>query len=207
MKHYIIFTVDIHPIGGTELLSAGKAKYLEQNDWKVTIFFTGASSGECEVPYLTKYVSSCAFAEMWEYRPYKVSKSFRDSILDRMIQVLRIDSTIENEILIESHDDFVAYWAELLAERIHGRHFYITTNEYFRTLGNEFEDNLDFFYFKYQRRELFGTNKSLNKLFNGYRGIKEFERFAPEGVNVAKEQDAIQDIKNQDVELKLGGGG
>ena len=207
LKHYIFFTVDIHPIGGTSSLAAGRARYLERNGWKVTIFFTGSPHGESDIPSLTKYVSGCGFAEMWEYRPYRMSKQYRDEILDKMVKILQIDSTIPNEILIESHDDFVAYWAELLAEKVHGRHFYLTCNEAFRTPWSAFDENLDFFLFKYQRHEIFGSIGALQKLFGGYRGMENFERFVPEGVSVAKEEDAIQDVENQDVELKTRGGG
>ena len=37
MKLYIIITLDIHPIGGMQLYTAGKAAFLEKNGWKVVV--------------------------------------------------------------------------------------------------------------------------------------------------------------------------
>ena len=206
MKHYIIFTYELRPIGGTQALVAGRANYLEKHGWIVYTFFNNFLSGECEIPSLTKYVPGFGFRAIGMC-PYKLPNRDREEILNRMIDRLRIDPTMENEIIIESHYDTAAYWAELLAERVHARHYFITCDELFRGENTTYEENLDFFLFKYQRREIFGNQSSLNKILNGYHGFEHFERITPPGVSAGKEQDAIQDVENQDVELKTRGGG
>ena len=201
MKHYIIFTYELRPIGGTQALVAGRANYLEKHGWIVYTFFNNFLSGECEIPSLTKYVPGFGFRAIGMC-PYKLPNRDREEILNRMIDRLRIDPTMENEIIIESHYDTAAYWAELLAERVHARHYFITCDELFRGENTTYEENLDFFLFKYQRREIFGNQSSLNKILNGYHGFEHFERITPPGVSAGKEQDAIQDVENQDIELK-----
>ena len=195
MKKYVIFTNDIHPIGGTQMLVAGRAKYLENHDWQVYIFFGGAPFGTSDIPSLTKYISGCGFNELWK-RPYKLSDQDRNRVLDRMVDILRIDPTIENEIIIESHEENLASWAELLAERVHARHFFIACNEVYRGDNKYYFENLDFFYFKHQRREIFISNNTIKKLFNGHRGLEKRSLEIPAGVNAGKEMDAIQDVKN-----------
>lgn len=188
------------------MLTAGRANYLEKHGWIVHILFNWESTGESEIPSLTKYIFGCGLQEIGT-RPYKMSAQVRNRTLDRMIDILRIDNTIDNEIIIESHYDVAAYWAELLAERIHARHFFVACNETYRDSGRFYSENLDFFYFKYQRGELFSTNLSLQKLFEGYRGLENFKVDIPSNVKITREQDAVQDIENQDIELKTRGGG
>lgn len=52
-------------------------------------------------------------------------------------------------------------------------------------------DNLDFFYFKWKRNELVGTDGALQKLFNGYKNVTKTQIEMPETV---REQDAVQDV-------------
>ena len=200
MKKYIIFTYQIHRIGGTQLLTAGKAAYLEKNGWEVYVFTRGESHGESEVPSLTKYISGCGFHELY-YRPYKMSDQDRNRVLDRMVEILRIDETIENEIIIESHYDVVAYWAELLAERIHARHFTFMHDEEFRGPLRFYEENLVFFYFKHLRREfLVGSDR----LFNGYRNFtNRLYDELPYELNYGCEPEPIQGVDNPDVDTIL----
>ena len=115
-----------------------------------------------------------------------------------MVNILRIDNTIENEIIIESHYDVASYWAELLAERINARHFAIILNVSFRNDWNAYFDNLDFFYCKYLRRELLTVP---DKMFNGYRNLEDisYDDLSPE-INWGCEQDPIQDFQNPNVD-------
>ena len=47
MKKYVFFTADIYPVGGIQIYLSGKIKYLEQNDWKVYVFYNGFYKGKC----------------------------------------------------------------------------------------------------------------------------------------------------------------
>ena len=202
----MIFTNDIHPIGGTQMFVAGRSKYLENHDWQVYMFFGGAPFGISDIPSLTKYISGCGFSELWK-RPYKISDHDRNRVLDRMVDILRIDPTIENEIIIESHEEKLSFWAELLAERVHGRHFFITCNEVYRNENQFYFENLDFFYFKSQRREIISDSERFKKLFNGHRDSKENLLQFPNDVHGIVEMDAVQDVENQIIDqLSIRGG-
>lgn len=39
-KFFVIFTSDIHSVGGMQMYTAGKAKYLKENGWEVQVFFS-----------------------------------------------------------------------------------------------------------------------------------------------------------------------
>ena len=54
MKLYIIFTLDIHPIGGMQLYTAGKADYLKRNGWEVVVFYPGSNDENCAVTSLNR---------------------------------------------------------------------------------------------------------------------------------------------------------
>lgn len=55
MKKYVFFTADIYPVGGIQIYLSGKIKYLEQNDWKVYVFYNGFYKGKCVFPKLNEY--------------------------------------------------------------------------------------------------------------------------------------------------------
>lgn len=97
-----------------------------------------------------------------------------------------------------------AYWAELFASRVGGRHFFCAVHEGFRNIpgvflleGRYFEDNLDFFYFKWQRNEMICTEKSCMALFNGYKNVTAPKYKMPPTV---VEMHPIQDVENFPVE-------
>ena len=56
MKKYVIITADIHPIGGMQLYTAGKAEYLSDNGWKVWVLYSGSNKADCAIKSLNKYV-------------------------------------------------------------------------------------------------------------------------------------------------------
>ena len=196
MKKYVCFTADIHHIGGMQMFTAGKAKYFKNHDWQVYVFFIGVSYGKSDIPLLDEYIAGCGFLEIWK-RPYKLSDYERNKVLDKMVEIMRIDSTVENEIIIESQEEKGAFWAELLAERVHGRHFFITCNETFRGWYQYYFENLDFFYFKHQRREILSDPERFRKLFDGHRGLEENIFQLPNDVYGIMEMDAVQDAENQ----------
>ena len=112
-----------------------------------------------------------------------------------MILRLGITSVKKYEIIIESHTDAFAYWAELLAAKLGAQHFFFCTNENYRPSAMEaslfFADNLDFFYFKWKRNEVVGGEKVLQKLFNGYKNVTKPQVEMPDTV---REMDPIQDV-------------
>lgn len=194
-KIFIFFTSEIITIGGMQMYVAGKANYLQNRNWQVYVFFEGPREAKSAIPYLTQYIKSGGGMNFFSTPPYKMKKYEQNYYLSIMLDRLELYNANEYEIIIESHADILGYWAELLAAQIGARHFFICCNEIYRptqTLPNKtYEDNLDFFYFKWQRNELVGSKSVINKLFNGYKGVTKTLVEIPDNV---REQDAIQDV-------------
>lgn len=191
MKQYVIITYDIHPIGGTQAYTAGKARYLEKEGWHVVVFFAGLKEGQCAISFLDRYL--VGGIRGLAYLPYRIDEDYRELILSQMEQCLPKGA---EEIIIESHYDVAAFWGELIAEKVSGRHYVFCCNEYYRTVNNivkYYDENLDYFAFKYERNELITTDVVIQKLFNGYRNINESKIKYPQ---LIVEQDPIQDVDN-----------
>lgn len=190
MKKYVFFTADIYPIGGIQIYVSGKAKYLEENGWKVYAFFNGFNEGECAFPKLNDYRSGkipCLF-----FLPNMLSDKRVSNALEAMKR--RIEYSPEDTIYIESHYDLPAFWAELFAQEVNGTHVCLCCNETFRGRRKYYERHIDFFKFKYDRNELAGiSNISMKKLFDG----KSYDIPESESrVFVAAGDDRVQDVEN-----------
>lgn len=55
-KIYVFFTAAIIPIGGMQMYTAGKAKYLEKLGWKVYIFVPESKYNVPIIPTVDKYL-------------------------------------------------------------------------------------------------------------------------------------------------------
>ena len=193
-KLYIFFTYDISTVGGTQMYTAGKARYLQSRGWQVAIFCDHFIKDHSDIPYLNQYMHPNAGMDFLARPPYKIRQHEIKYCLNFMVRQLNISDPNDYEILIESHADVQAYWAELLALVLGARHFFVACNEVFRNFpGRFYEDNLDFFYFKWKRKEMvddFGD--TIVKLFNGYKNVTK-PLFMPPFPTV-REMDAIQDV-------------
>lgn len=194
-KLYIFFTYSIDVIGGTQMYVAGKARYLQQRGWQVIVFFAGPRDGKAVIPSLTQYLQTGGGMYFLALPPYKFKSFEQNYCLHELLKRLGKISFDEYEIIIESHDDMQAYWAELLAEKIGARHFMVCCNETYRptalTPNKSYGDNPDFFYFKWRRNELVGRDAVLKKLFNGYKNVTAPLSEMPDTV---REMDAVQDV-------------
>lgn len=199
MDHYIIFTANIHPIGGMQTYVAGKAKFLEAGGWKVTVFFSGRNNnGGCAVKSLEKYKAGW-FPEI-SIPPGNWPAFMRKAALREMCK--QIGDT-DGRIVIESQASAYALWGELLAKEIGAKHFCFLCNETFRGKDRFYEEYLDFFDFKYGRRELAGiSGTSLSRLFDGYQYVPPEENVtftaAYEGPVQDVENDAVNRIERAD---------
>lgn len=193
MKKYIIITADIHPIGGMQLYTVGKAEYLSDNGWKVWVLYSGSNKADCAIKSLNKYVDG-AF-NFLEIRPYLIPRLFIKKALQHVVDLIEREDS--DEIYIESQADVQALWGELLAKKINAKHICFSCNEQFRGLYKHYEDNIDFFWFKFQRRELLGIRTdSMKKLFEGYYNVPEGNEFVFDAV----EADPIQNIHSTAVD-------
>jgi len=195
LKKYIFLTVDIHPIGGIQNYIAGKAKYLKKQGWDVVIFFGGYPTGTCLMPTLNEYIDG-GILELIK-QPGEWTKHIRELTLSKMKELIQYDKDNKVKIVIESHDDVLALWGELLAEKIHAKHMCFICNEKFRGPKKHYAEHFCFFDFKHSRKELLGIHKeSLEQLFEGYKEVKPEERYS----FVAANEGPVQDVENKAVE-------
>ena len=189
---YIIFTCDIHPIGGMQLLTAGKAEVLESMGWEVFVFFPAHGMGRCALPYLDKY-NNGGICEL-TLPPFKWSKHNITNTIDRMCSI--IGTCAKNErIIIESHYDIASQWGEILASRIKAKHMLFLCNEIYRGKGKYYVEFLDYYDFKHKRRELAGEmDDILYKLFDGYKTVPNDETYI-----FKYDENPIRDIENDKI--------
>ncbi len=187
MKKYIFLTANIHPIGGMQLYTSGKAKYLEKNGWKVFVVYDGNPLDSFQVGDLAKF-NDGAFPIV-SLRPNYLSKTILEHMLKRLKKLISFSK--EDCICVESHSDILALWGEYIAKKLHAKHVCFNCNEVFRGHNKHYEEYMDFFWFKYKRKELLGLHvDTMNKLFDGYYNVCPSE----DRVFDALEQSPIQNV-------------
>lgn len=196
MKLYIIFTLDIHPIGGMQLYTAGKADYLKRNGWEVVVFYPGSNDENCAVTSLNRYVEGGNL--LLDYRPAQLPKNLLKGVCQQMKKCLPEGYTQAECIYVETQSDVTALWGELLAKRIGARHICFNCNELFRGVKKYYEENIEFFKFKYARRELLGLHTdTLQKIFDGYMTVPCDSEFLFDAVEPGPIQDVNSEFVNQ----------
>lgn len=192
MNHYIIFTANIHPIGGMQTYVAGKVKFLEAQGWKVNIFFSGRNNfGGCAIKSLEKYRAGW-FPEI-SIPPGNWPAFMRKASLREMRKQL---GDTDGRVIIESQASAYALWGELLAKELGAKHFCFICNETFRGKDRFYEEYLDFFDFKHRRGELAGIHDtSLSQLFDGYKYVAPEENVT----FTAAYEGPVQDVENDGV--------
>lgn len=175
MKRYIILTSDIHYLGGGQAYLDSKCEYLERIGWKVFLLYAGTPSGGFVYKSLAKYNQGNILA--LEQPPLFYSHCIQKQIIDDMCRRVFDGGKTYDTTVVESHYDRMHVWGELLAARLGGKHMCFNYNEIFRGEGKYYDRYMDFFWFKYQRKELFGiTTETMKKLFDGYKGFNETQK-------------------------------
>ncbi len=194
-KLYIIITCDIHPLGGMQLYTADKVKYLSKAGYIVQVFYSGLKMGKCKISYLNDYRDGAI--SILGYQPKQYTKKIQKKTINKMKKILGDKLEDVSEIMIESQADTLALWGELLAEELNGKHVCFICNEKFRGSDKCYEKYLDFFDFKHKRKELAGIHEdSLVKLFDGYKEVETEKRY----VFRAAIESPVQDIRNNIVQ-------
>lgn len=189
MKKYVMLTADLHPIGGMQLYTAGKARFLKERGWDVYVLYSGTNEKNCAIDYLNEYTDGAFFC--LAYRPAQLEKKTLSYVLNKIEKL--IGASTSDVVFIESQAEVLALWGELIAEKINGQHICFNCNEQFRGPKKYYEENIKFFMFKYQRRELLGLHADTNKkLFDGYMNVPCSNEFVFDAV----EPGPIQDVKN-----------
>ncbi|MBR6264084.1 MAG: hypothetical protein IKR05_12830 [Prevotella sp.] len=195
MKKYIFITTSLYQIGGIQCYLAQKTAHLEKEGWKVSIFFAARLSSHtpsCPIPSLEKYLDGNMAA--MSIPPYKMPKWMVNRTIGKMISIIG-ESKSDDEIIIESHADTLSQWGELLASRINARHYLFLMNERYRGAGKYYVDKMDFYIYKYSRKEILGSKNSFPRLFNGFLSI------SPKDIttSVLVEESPVQDVFNKKV--------
>lgn len=194
MKYYFIFTQEIHSVGGMQLYTAGKAKFLEDRGWVTIVIHPDFGLHGCAYSYLDRY-TKYAFPVV-EIPPVAYGKNSIEKILNQFVKGMRF--TDEDVIYIESHYDIAALWAELLAEKLNAKHICFNCNEIFRGGHKIYEYTLDYFWFKYERHELLGLRPdTVCKIFQDYKDIEPDISTLFDAV----EPNPIQDVYDSRIEM------
>ena len=154
-KLYIIFTADIHGIGGMQMYVSGIADYLTRNNFDVVIFFPGLNYGECLIPDLSKYV--IGGNELFFIEPGMFNDKQLDNIYKYSIEKTGIKVEEYERIYVESQADIDALWAEYFAMRMGGKHIGLLLNETFVSLNKRYKEYKDFFWHMYENGRLYST--------------------------------------------------
>lgn len=191
-KIYVIFTADICMTGGMQCWVAGKAKSLEQLGWEVHIFFSSiGKKKKAIISSLDKYVGG-RVVEL-HHTPTFYPRIIQERIIKKLLQSIG-ETTPEDTIYIESQDEN-AMWAEIIASRLKGKHFFFICNEKFRKPYHNYEDHMDFYDFKHRRREMAGeVDDELQRFFDGIKTVSPEERYT-----FLLDEDPIQETDNDKV--------
>jgi len=196
MKKYVFLTSSIGNMGGAQMFLSNKVEYLRKHGWEVEAFFFN-SFNEIKIPNLKRFENNCIPELMYKVQSY--SSSQRNAILGRICSYIKKDGGCDM-IVVESLLTHLAFWAELVAERVHGIHIVNYLEEDIPVFSKR---QIDFFDFKLRRREcLNASKKSLQRLFKNFY-LDEYESFffvlKPFCSNVIDENDEINiDLKRAD---------
>lgn len=191
-KIYVIFTADICMTGGMQCWVAGKAKSLEQLGWEVHIFFSSiGKKKKAIISSLDKYVGG-RVVEL-HHTPTFYPRIIQERIIKKLLQSIG-ETTPEDTIYIESQDEN-AMWAEIIASRLKGKHFFFICNEKFRKPYHNYEDHMDFYDFKHRRREMAGeVDDQMQRFFDGIKVVNPEESYI-----FLLDEDPIQETDNDKV--------
>ena len=175
MKKYIFITYSTKRVGGVQCYVAAKAKYLEDNGWIVYIFCPGLHSSKypCPISSLNKYLND-GLITLLGMPPYKLPTFVVDIIINRMKKSIGSTSD-DDDVIIETHDDCYSQWGELLASYVGARHYFYTMHEFYRGKNQYYKNKIDFYIFKFKRKEILGVLSTFNRLFEGYMKVTRDE--------------------------------
>lgn len=195
MKKYIFMTTSTKNAGGIQCYLAAKAKYLESFGWQVFVFCSAPrpKSVLCPIDSLNKYLKDGNIAILG-VPPFMVPGFLVRSTINTMVSRLGAVNPNEEHI-VESHMDIDSQWGELLASRIGARHYNYMMPENYR--GDKYyEDKIDFYKFKFARKELLGSKDIFSRLFDGYMTVSEADFPGA----VVLDECPIQDVRNEKVD-------
>lgn len=167
-KLYIFFTSSVVHVGGGQIYTAGKTHFLKSQGWKVIVF--SSVLGDVLLSELEQFKNN--IISDLKYPPVYFSKWKIESVHELILKKIKaVEVSGFDKIVIESSDNTLAMWGEIIAERLQAKHVIYLLGEHL-TVGEFFP----FFNFKLERKELASIHKdSLKKMFRGYRSLENSE--------------------------------
>lgn len=169
MKKYIIFCYSITGMGGGQQFVYTKSNFLVHQGYDVSVYST--IEGKIIIEGLKQY-ERLIHKEL-KYPPCSFRKSKIDMFVNSIVSGLKGKY---DEILIESDGGYETQWAEMIAKKLNAQHIIFSVAE--QQNKSYSKDFLDYLYFKYERKELYGITKdSIRLLFKGYKDIVDSEKY------------------------------
>jgi hypothetical protein len=174
LKKYILFG-HILGIGGWQLYIDGKAAYLKENGWEVYVLSSKSVSGNQSIKFDGLKCFENNMMKELIYWPYHFTSRQQNIVLREMVNNVGERSSENDTIIIESTSMYYSFWGEILAKELNAKHFVYLLHSHFEVIPNSW---LDYFSFKYDRRELAGmVDETIPALFSGYRHIDKNEKY------------------------------
>ncbi len=188
MQLYLFITLDINDMGGVQCYVASKAEFLRENGWEVKIIYTGVRKQKTLYNELNRYLDG-NIIEMCN-PPFQYSINAINKVIEKVLYNIGDTKKYEN-IIMESHDDRTSQWGEIIAEKIGAKHIILLMNEIYRGPYKYYEEKIDFYKFKFQRKEILGADLTISRLFEGY----EIDR---NNINTLMiDENPVQDVTNE----------
>ena len=184
MRKYVLFLNTISEIGGAELYVLRKARFLENNGFKVYI--------------VTGKAQNIRFTEFYDYEfleikeivisPNLFCKNEISGILERILAFIHYQE--QDEIFVESHQIYPAMWAEIFAQKVNRVNLVYCITP-FHVNGYIIRE---FYHKKLRSDELLGCNESyIPETFgNGFKNNY---------LNIPFDPNEIEKVSNQDTVL------
>lgn len=157
MKTYIIIASAIGNMGGGQMYTNNKVRYLKEQGWDVAVLFPCATKNIL-LDDLKQFSNNC-ISDM-NFGLYYVPSYKRNQIVRFIKQ--QIDT--HGDVVIESQTLPLSFWGEYLAKRLEAKHIINCIEEQFANLSSS---QYDFLLFKMKRWEILnfgiGTQKRLFK--------------------------------------------
>ena len=157
MQKYIILTPVIGGMGGAQMFVFNKAKYLVELGWDVVICYTA------KIPVLIEGLSeyNSVFVPELAYGIKTYTTTQVKNIITKICDQIHVG--LQDNIVIESHLCYLAFWGEAIAEKLRGKHVLNFLEEDVPLFSSK---ELSFFEYKLKRWECINAaEQSLKRLF------------------------------------------
>lgn len=131
-------------VSGGVIYHRNKALFMKERGW--IVHYISCCHGKVYVDGLETFIVG-TFTFLVK-NAFLYPERYRKKMLDYIIRKL---PNIKGEIVIETGTDCTAYWGELLAERLQGKHIVTLLDEYNENITSKVST---FYQFKYERKEL-----------------------------------------------------